>query len=81
MSSVVLRPDWPLKYAMRLDAVLFSPPPEGGLVNAENSGRFLKRFGVCQNSPDMRFLDLVEADRVADLNLGASRREIRRETL
>ena len=66
-------PDSPLKNAMRLDTVLFSPPPEGGLVDAENRGRFLKRSGAGQDSPDMRFFDLVQTDRVTDLDLGASR--------
>src|SRR5512135_2258766 len=49
-----------------LYAVLLPAAPEGRLVDAEDSGRFLQRPGGGQNAADMLLLDLFQAHEASD---------------
>ena len=45
--------------------VLFSPAPKGGLVDPQNIGGFLERFGRRQDTPDMGFFERCEGHVIA----------------
>ena len=48
------------------EAVLLAAPPERGLVDAEHGGGLLEGFHFRQDAANVEFLDLVEADGIAD---------------
>ena len=54
--------------------VLFSPAPEGGLVDPQNIGGFLERFGRRQDPPNMGFFERRKRYRVAQFWRGIVRR-------
>ena len=45
-----------------LNSVLLAPAPQGGLIDAENIGSLLQRFGCCKHAPDMQLFDFFQVN-------------------